>query len=459
MKQQSKIAILGYGVEGQATLKYLHAHGYENLTVCDRNVDLDVEFPDGVSARLGPDYLKDLTDFEVLFRSPGIKWLKSEIQNAVARGLEVTSATKFFLDQSPCPVIGVTGTKGKGTTCSLLFEMLKRGGREAEKDLWLGGNIGKCPLDFLDELKGDHLVILELSSFQLQDADVSPDYAVLLNTTSDHLDYHADRGEYLAAKENLLAHQKEKDIVVLNKDYEYEKYYKPLAKGKLREVSIGHKVKNGAFEMNGVVYVARNGEADRVLGVEEIRLVGAHNLENVLPAVAVARELGVKIEDIAETVREFENLPYRLQFIRELKGVSFYNDSFSTTPDTSMAAVDSFEGDTVLIAGGYDKGADYSDWALKILTRQSLRVVILIGAAAGRMEEALVGAEEKLGEAEGSPTKILRRNRMEDAVVDGYAEVDDGGVVVMSPAAASFDMYKNYKERGNDFIAHVRKLK
>ena len=190
-----------------------------------------------------------------------------------------------------------------------------------------------------------------------------------------------------------------------------------------------------------------------------MKLVGSHNLENILPAVLIAYELGVKKSVIHEVIKTFKNLPYRLQEVRELGGVRYFNDSYSTTPETSMAAVDSFDEPTILIAGGYDKGLSYNEWAIKILTKPNLHTVILIGDTAQKMEDALVRAEDRLGEAEGSPTRILRRNNMEEAVVDAYADSEKGGVVVLSPAAASFDMYKNYKERGNDFMAQVRKLK
>ena len=261
----------------------------------------------------------------------------------------------------------------------------------------------------------------------------------------------------------MLAHQHDKCLAVLNKDYDYEGYYKPLVKGELREVSVEGEVRNGAYVdgsgASAKVVYARAGNVEDVCDVDDIALIGSHNLENVLPAVTIARELDVKIDAIEEVLKRFKNLPYRLEFVREVKGIQFYNDSYSTTPDTSMAAVDSFEVPTILIAGGYDKGADYEEWALKILTKPSLHTVILMGDTAERMEKALMEAEAKLGEAEGSPTKILRRSRLEEAVVDAFAESDSGGVVVMSPAAASFDMFKNYKERGNEFMSHVRKLK
>src|SRR3989338_2811095 len=213
MNQESKIAILGFGVEGRAMFEYLHRNEYPNITICDQNVDLKDEMPEGVSVKLGPSYLDGLDEFEVIFRSPGIKYMDAYIQKAIEGGLEVTSPTNYFVDQCPCPIIGVTGTKGKGTTSTLIFEMLKKSGLKDGEDIFLGGNIGQCPMEFLDKLTGDSLVVLELSSFQLQDLKKSPKYAVILNTTSDHLDYHVDRDEYMQAKEKLLAHQHSDSVV------------------------------------------------------------------------------------------------------------------------------------------------------------------------------------------------------------------------------------------------------
>ena len=459
MNQRSKIAILGFGIEGKAIFAYLEKHNYHDLTVCDQNVNLKVEMPQGASVRLGPQYLDKLEDFDVIFRSPGIRFLEPHIQFAIQKGVEVTSPTNFFMDQCPCPVIGVTGTKGKGTTCTLIYEMLVKSGKKPGINVFLGGNIGQCPIEFLDKLNAKCLVVLELSSFQLQDLKKSPLYAVILNTTIDHLDYHVDRDEYLQAKEKLLAGQKKRSVAVLNKDYEYSKYYIPLVKGQLKLVSVKGKVQDGAYVKDGVIYYAKKGKEEKVAKVSQIALIGSHNIENILPAVTIARELGASVDECREVIKTFKNLPHRLQFVRELNGVKFYNDSYSTTPGTSMAAVDSFDEPTVLIAGGYDKGADYGEWAVKILTKPSLHTVVLIGDTAEKMEKALVKAEEKLGDAIGSPTKVLRRKTLEDAVMDGYAESEDNGVVVMSPAAASFDMFKNYKERGNEFVAHARKLR
>jgi len=235
MDQRSKIAILGFGVEGQAVLAYLKKHEYGDITVCDQNVDIKKELPAGVSAHLGKDvYLENLEKFDVIFRSPGVKYLSPELQTAIAEGKEVTSCINFFMDQCPCPVIGISGTKGKGTTSTLIHKILEKGGVKS----YLGGNIGDPPIAFLDKLKAKDVVVLELSSFQLQDLDKSPKFAVLLNTTVDHLDYHVDAQEYMEAKEGLLVRQNKDSIAIMNKDYEYSKYYKPLVNGGLFWASV-----------------------------------------------------------------------------------------------------------------------------------------------------------------------------------------------------------------------------
>ncbi|MFC1616307.1 UDP-N-acetylmuramoyl-L-alanine--D-glutamate ligase, partial [Patescibacteria group bacterium] len=414
MDQHSKIAILGFGVEGKAILEYLQQHDYENIMVCDQNLDLKEELPDGVSAQLGEHYLSDLDKFDVVYRSPGIRYLEPEIQAAKVAGAVITSSTVDFMDQCPCPIIGVTGTKGKGTTSTLIYKILKRAG----KDVYLGGNIGEPAIEFLDDLNHDSIVALELSSFQLHDLTKSPRYAIFLNTTVDHLDYHVDQDEYMTAKESILAHQHEDNVAIMNKDYDYFEHYKPLVKGTLYTVSLKEKIENGAYVKDERIYYAVDGESVELMDVSDVKLTGAHNLENVLPSVVICKELGVDDQDIVAVVKEFEGLPHRLQFVREVGDVRYFNDSNATGPYPSMAAVDSFDEPTVLIAGGSSKEEDYDEWALKILMKPNLHTVVLMGATADKMEEALREAEGKLGEAEGSPTAILRRHTLHEVVVE-----------------------------------------
>lgn len=458
MNQRSKIAILGYGVEGNALLKYLLNHDFNNITVCDKNLDLPKKMPTGVSVRLGESYLDNLEDFEYIFRSPGIQYFHPSLQLAKNKGSIITSTTKYFIEHCPCPIIGVSGTKGKGTTSTLIFEILKKAG----KDVYLGGNIGVPPLEFFDNLKGNSLVVLELSSFQLQDLEKSPRYAVFLNTTSDHLDYHKDVDEYMQAKEALIAHQHEDSLAIFNKDYPYVQFYENLVKGELAEVSLNSQVKNGAYLENGEIFYAQDGKSEKIMKAKDVALIGSHNFENVLPSIVMAKKLEVKNDVIEKVISNFKGLPNRLEIVKESKNIKFVNDSFSTNPSTSMAAIDSFDEDTVLMAGGYDKGLDYSQWALKILTKPSLKAVVLMGDTQEKMYQSLKKAEEDLDEAEGSPTKIVKRDTFEQAFEEAkkmafqFAEKSGSAALVMSPATASFDMFKSYKERGEKFRELVK---
>jgi len=490
MDQRSKIAVLGYGVEGKAMLDYLLKHKYDNVTVCDQRVRLKEKMPDGVSVRLGEHYLDDLDGFDTVFRSPGISYFNPSIVEARLAGAEITSPTQYFLDNCPCVVVGVTGTKGKGTTSTLTYEILKEAfaktrGTKA-RHAYLGGNIGNSPIEFLDKLKGDDVVVLELSCFQLGDLKKSPHIAVLLNTTSDHLDYYPDRDEYLRAKELILAHQDEDDVAILNQDYEYSKYYEPQVRGKLvwispkgEDLSKGMDEEGAVYTEEDLIMYSHNGKSAMVMPVREVALIGSHNIENVCPAIAVAKEFGLKDEVIEKVVKKFKGLPHRLEFVRKLNNVSYYNDSFSTNPQTSMAAVDSFDVPTILIAGGSDKGLDYYEWARKILIKPSLQVVLLIGVTSEKMWDAIEVAEKKLKPGEGSPTLVAMCKDLKEALKKAkkYSEaiLKDGGmgtgekiipgkgiiktaVVVMSPAAASFDQFKDYKDRGKKFIEMVEGL-
>jgi UDP-N-acetylmuramoylalanine--D-glutamate ligase len=472
----SKIGIIGGGKEGMSLVEYFLTHNEKALTLCDRNPDLEI--PEGVSGRLGSGYLDELNDFDVIYRSPGVR-----LTDLHGFDGEISSGTKLFFEKCPCPVIGISGTKGKGTCSSLIAAIL---GDRAK----LGGNIGVPAVDFLDELSeatgddstggeavatdeaaadgaakaGDEvtddgaakaaasLAILELSSFQLQDLDVSPKVAVLLNTTCDHLDYHADVAEYQDAKSSLLKFQDESHVAILNRDYEYFDYYSGMVAGNLMLVSRKSKVFDGAFEEDGKMYFARDGEAEMVMSVSEVGLVGPHNIENILPAICVGKIFGATNEEISTAIREFKGLPHRIEYIREVRGIKFYNDSCSTNPETSIAAVNSFDEPLILIAGGSEKGADFTRWAQKLCDRRNLQTVILIGETADKLENALMDA------CGDNPLKILRRQEMDEAVLDAYSLAEPGSVVVLSPACASFDLYKNYQDRGDTFKRAVLSL-
>lgn len=462
MNADAKVAVIGYGVEGQSIVLYLLKHGYKNVTVCDENKDalfgLRGRVDGGVSVRTGASYLKGISDFDLIFRSPGVHLDKlSGVPSE-----KITSATRFFFEKCPCPIVGVSGTKGKGTCASLIFLLLSRPGVKKQQvrknvsgreKIFLGGNIGVPALDFLDKLTKKSTIVLELSSFQLQDTGKSPHIAVLLNTTSDHMDYHADTFEYMNAKANILKHQKKTDFAVMNCDYDYFDYYAPLVRGKLLQVSRKTRISDGAYEEGGKIYFAHDGKPEFIMNSREIGIIGGHNVENVLPAVCVGKILGVKNEQIVKAAKEFKGLPHRLEFVRELRGVRYYNDSCSTNPETSIAGVYAFTEPLILIAGGSSKGADFDKWGKKLCERSNLKTVILIGQTAPELSDALT---KHCGDKH---LRIIRRGDLEETVLEAYTSAKPGSVVLLSPACASFDMFKNYKERGEMFGNIVWSLK
>lgn len=446
--KENTIGILGAGTEGASVVSYLLSHGYKKLTVFDEADSLNISFPEDVQIVLGKDAFEKIYDCDVLFRSPGIH--TERLGNARQKGIEVTSVTRFFMENCPCPIIGITGTKGKGTTATLIKMILEEDG----SDVFLGGNIGESPLEFLDKLNEQSWVVLELSSFQLQDLELSPQVAIILMTTSEHLDYHKDTSEYVEAKTSIVRYQNEEDVCVVNRDYDYAEKFLSLTKAQKYTVSRETKVERGAYAENGkIFYVREKGEAPVEVGeTEKIALAGPHNIENVLPAVAVTRKLGAQIESIQKIIYSFQGLPHRLQLVRNLDGVKYYNDSFSTTPETSIAAAQAFNGGVILIAGGSEKNSDYSQWALSMNRNKNLKAIILMGVTADRMED-------ELNEAGGLPDgKILRADSLEEAVGTAQKESSVGDHVVLSPAAASFDMFKNYKDRGEKFMKIVEGL-
>jgi UDP-N-acetylmuramoylalanine--D-glutamate ligase/UDP-N-acetylmuramate--L-alanine ligase/UDP-N-acetylenolpyruvoylglucosamine reductase len=407
-----KIAILGYGLEGQDAEKYFTRLG-DSVTILDRKFD--------------ENYLKALDNFDVIVRSPGVYRYLPEIVKTEKEGVEVTSALKIFFEKCPGKIIGVTGTKGKGTTSTLIYEILKNAG----KDVYLVGNIGKPYLELLPKLTKDSLVVMELSSFQLIDLTMSPHIAVVLNITLDHMDWHKDKEEYVNAKKNIVRHQKPDDFAVINEEYSTPKSFAEHTDAK-------------------VVYFSKS-SLDKKFK-EKLLLRGEHNLENIAAAVAVAKIVGVKEEIVVKTVRSFKGLEHRLELVDTVGGVTFYNDSFATGPQPTIAAIKSFTEPETLILGGSDKGLDYSEMGKEISEKGNIINIVLIGYVRNLIKDALVKANFSGNIID------LGTSSMTQIVAKANEVTPRGGVVILSPAAASFDMFKNYKDRGNQFKESVLKL-
>ncbi len=445
-----KAAILGFGIEGLASAEFLQKKGAA-VWILDRkqkeNLDHDLVTQaekNGAHLVLGKSYLENLDTYDVIVRSPGVRRLLPELLAAEKQDVVITSQTKLFFDLCPCPIIGVTGTKGKGTTSTLIYNMLK----EAGKDAYLGGNIGVAPLTFLDRLQPSSIVVLELSSFQLQDMTKSPHIGVMLMITSEHLDHHATLEEYVDAKRNLLRFQTQDDFAIVNRDYPASNESDIDANGKVFYISRERETNNGCFAFQGSVVVRRNDNDDEIIKISEIALPGKHNLENICAAVMAARLAEVSTKYIVHVLQTFTGLPHRLELVAEKKGVQYFDDSFSTTPETAIAAIESFDQPKILILGGSSKGSDFMQLGKVIRESDSIKAIIGFGDEWEEIK-ASIGNLTKQG------LFIEGATSMPQIVKAAAKLAQKGDVVLLSPACASFDMFKDYKDRGEQFKKEV----
>ncbi len=439
--------VLGFGVEGKSAASYLSAHNVQ-VTVCDkkpqREFDLEeIKALEERGVKFIFDSFPDLSNFDLIVRSPGVPLKISELENIPAE--KITSVTKLFFDLSPCKIIGVTGTKGKGTTSSLIYEMLKADGRDA----YLGGNIGVPALDFVENLHAESVAVLELSSFQLMDLNKSPHIAVLLMITSEHLDYHKDISEYVESKRNLVRFQTAEDFTILNKDYPASNESDIYTDGRLFFVSRESEVEEGCFVRGDSIVVRKSGNETEVIKIDKIKLPGKHNLENVCAATMAATLAGVSNDNIVKVLTSFRGLEHRLELVRTVSGARYYDDSFSTTPETAQAAIEAFEEPEILILGGSSKNSDFSRLGELIGKKENIKAIIGIGAEWPEIKKNINDWHFQM--IEGLETM--------EQVVNKAAEIaETGDVVILSPACASFDQYKDYKDRGDQFKNAVNNL-
>lgn len=421
-----KIAIIGFGREGQSLHQYLKSKkSYKKAAfwILDKNKDLII--PRGVKKVLGSDYLENLDQFDLIFRSPGVPYniiakkfknWKLEIRNLKLQ--KIISATKLFFALCPCPIIGITGTKGKTTTSTLIYQILKNCGWNA----YLAGNVGEPALNVLPKLNKESLVVLEMSSFQLQDLEQSPHIAVILEMFPDHQDSHSSFEEYFEAKSRIALNQKPENRIFYFADNKYSQKIAALSKGE--KISINDKVFSPFSN-------------------KDLLIPGRHNLRNALMAFSVAQSLRCPSDKILETIRHFRGVEHRLEFVAKIGGVSFYNDSASTNPGTTAVAVRSFKEPKVLIVGGKDKNLSYEDWP-KIFSKNKVKSVIIYGENKNKIKKALVKVKK-------IDIKICSDLPGCVSLAKKIAPQCGAGIVLFSPGAASFDMFRDYAERGQQF--------
>ncbi len=444
--KNKKILILGFGREGISTLKLLRQNfPDQEIALADKD---EKEVDDkNIKKFFGKDYLKNLNDFDVIIKSPGVSALKDEIQEAIKKGIEVTSQTKIFFDIVQGVIIGITGTKGKSTTSSLIYEMLRAGRLNAE----LVGNIGSPVLDSLNQDSPDKYYVFELSSHQLFDLTKSPHIAVVTNVAVDHLDWYGKFETYVEAKANILKFQSDDDTAILNFDNLMTRGFDRYVQGKLYFTSKLTKQK-GAYVEEGIIYLNIGG-IPQILGeTGELKLIGKHNWDNVMSAAIAAKVAGVKNSDIWKAATNFNQLPHHLELVKEVKGVKFYNDSFAVDQIATSAAINSFDGPLTLIMGGYERGIDYSVISDEIAGKANIKNIVVIGQIAEKIVKSL-----KKANYSGNIIK-LGKTGMSKVVKKSFELSNHGEIVLLSPAAASFDMFKDYKDRGEQFKSAVNLL-
>ena len=425
-----KIAIAGFGLEGRASYDYWNKVDNE-LVVVDQNPIHDL--PQGAKNQIGEDAFRNLSGFDLVVRTAGLS------PNKIRTDGKVWSATNEFFAKCPAPIIGVTGTKGKGTTCSLIASIL----RSAGKTVHLVGNIGVPALELLPKIQPDDVVVYELSSFQLWDLESSPQIAVVLMIEPDHLDVHADMDDYVDAKSNITTHQTSDDVVIYHPTNQYSK--------RIADKSLGHKLRYNEVG-NGSVYVESNNfcvQGRIICDVNELRIAGAHNRENACAAITATLVFDDEItnEQIIDGLNNFNGLPHRLKLVAEKNGVKYYDDSIATTPGSAIAALKSFDQPITIILGGSDKGVSYNDVIQQAV--DSRAIIIAIGQTGERIYDLAKTANLKAVRSKGSMDEVVR-------IASDITNV--GGVVVLSPASASFDQYKSYSDRGDQFIKSVMNL-
>ena len=446
-----QVAIIGMGVSNIPLLDYFYDKNAK-VTVFSTNA-LSDEIMAKINkyryeVELGEDNLSRLKGFDIIFRSPSALPTKHEFQSAVKKGAILTSEIEMVLKLAPCKIIGVTGTEGKTTTTSLIYEICKKAGYNC----FLGGNIGKPIFTKINQMKPEDIVILELSSFQLMGMTVSPNIAVVTNIFPDHLNVHKSYEEYQDAKKSIYRNQTEEGIVILNKDNEITEKFADEVKGKTIFFSSTKKLKNGYVydREDGFIKKCTDGKCEKILNKNDIKLRGIHNYENICAALAATETVASKEAQI-EAVKNFKGVEHRLEFVREIDGVKYYNDSIGTSPASTIAGLNAFDENIILLAGGSDKGLDYKE--IGEVIAKKVGTLILTGPTAQKIEEAT-----KQALSEEKSIEIIHTNNLEESVKVAKEKAKEGDIVLLSPASASFDSFKNFEERGNYFKTLVNNL-
>ncbi len=446
-----KIAMCGIGVSNTPLILDFLSKG-ARVYACDRRSREQIgELADRIEAagavlRLGEGYL-DRLEVDIIFRTPGMSFNLPELEAARKRGIAVTSEMEVFFDLCPATIFAVTGSDGKTTTTTLIAKMLEKEG----KKVFVGGNIGKPLLPIIEEVTADDFVVVELSSFQLISMRKSPDIAVVTNVAPNHLDIHKDMDEYVEAKKNILLHQNAFSRTVLNADNDITKSFSKYVRGQSLSFSMEKPLKNGAWlDTDGTLHMAYRGIDVPVMHRSEITVLGDHNVANYLAAISAVWGY-VGVDTIRKVAEEFTGVEHRIEFVREVNGVKYFNDSIASSPTRTIAGLKAFDKKVILIAGGYDKHIPFDPMVPYIIDR--VKTLYLCGNTADKIEKAVRADKNYRGAPE-----IVRVKDIDEAVSEAHKNAVSGDIVTLSPACASFDAFPNFMARGNHFKELVNKL-
>lgn len=442
------VALIGLGRTHTPLVELFFSLGAKHVTARDRK---DAAREDlvrqGATLITGEGYLDALCE-DIILRTPAIRPDREEFSAALARGALLTSEMELFLAFCPCPVFGITGSDGKTTTSTLTAKLLEASGRT----VFLGGNIGLPLLPRLSEIEEKDAAVVELSSFQLMGMHVSPEHAVITNLSENHLDWHRGMQEYCDAKTAIFQNQEKDDLLVLNADNGYTRALAAAAAGRVRFFSRKNAVKDGTCcHLDDTIHFARDGELEPVFSRHEILVPGDHNLENYLAAIALTHDW-VSLSDILSVARSFAGVAHRMELVAVRRGVRYYNSSIDSSPARSTATLKAFDSPLILLMGGYDKNLNYAPLA-PIITERA-RAVVLTGQTADKIEAALRSyapfSEKKI--------PLCRAERFADAFRLAAGAAQAGDSVLLTPASASFDQFRDFEERGEVFRTLVREL-
>ena len=443
-----KVGVVGIGVSNIPLIHFL-VKLQAVITAFDKKtysllgkIATDFE-EEGVKLVLGEDYLDDLTGFDVIFKTPSMRVDNPALLKAKKEGTYITSEMEEFIKYCPAKTYGVTGSDGKTTTTTIIYNILKKEGYKT----WVGGNIGTPLFANIEEITKDDKVVLELSSFQLMTMTVSTDVAIVTNLSMNHLDIHKDMEEYINAKKNVFKYQRDGDLVVLNKDNALTYELRKEVKGKVKYFSTCEKLEDGAYFQSDKLFVMNK----VVCNLEEIKLKGMHNVQNLLTAFCATQDEAT-VASMREVATTFMGVSHRGEFVREVDGVKYYNDSIASTPTRTIASLKAFEKPVILIAGGYDKKIPFEPLAEEAYT--NIKTLILVGDTKYKIKEVFENAfkENKI------PLEIILAENFSEAIFTAKSVAKPGDIVTLSPACASFDMFQNFEVRGNKYKEIVMTL-